>query len=142
MLKGSDLIGPLEYAKDPQVLFSHCLAHKNVIELIRRTGRSRKDNTDAHPCCSHAGFLPVAHSISLMLSMLGKNFSRQLSEILFSYFSQKTGFDISCRLSSGDNLHEMANPIFWKKGDKNIISLSSAACAQRVLKFKHQIASA
>ena len=33
---------------------------------------------------------------------------------IFSYFSQKTGFDISCKLS-GDKLHEISNPIF--KGD-------------------------
>ena len=47
----------------------------------------------------------------------------------FSYFSQKTGFDISCKLSpfdifsyfsqktgsNGDNLHEMSNPAFWSK---------------------------
>ena len=28
----------------------------------------------------------------------------------FSYFSQKTGFDIS-----GDNLHEVSDSIFWEK---------------------------
>ena len=29
----------------------------------------------------------------------------------FSYFYQKTGFDISC------NLHEMSNSVFWEKED-------------------------
>ena len=29
----------------------------------------------------------------------------------FLYFPQKTGFDISCRLS----LYEMSNPVFWEK---------------------------
>ena len=38
-------------------------------------------------------------SILLMLSALGKNFSRKHTEIFFSYFSQKTRFDISCKLS-------------------------------------------
>ena len=31
----------------------------------------------------------------------------------------------------GDNLHEMSNPVFWKK-----INLSSAELAQRVIKVK------
>ena len=29
------------------------------------------------------------------------------------YFSQKIGFDISCKI--GDNLHEMSKPIFLEK---------------------------
>ena len=33
----------------------------------------------------------------------------------------------------GDNLHEVPNPIFWEN-KKNIVSLSSADFAQRVLK--------
>ena len=37
--------------------------------------------------------------VSLMLSMLGKYFIRRHFEIFFSYFSQKIGFDISCKLS-------------------------------------------
>ena len=39
----------------------------------------------------------------LMLSILGKIFSRQRFEI-FSYFSQKTGFDILCKLSPVETL--------------------------------------
>ena len=57
--------------------------------------------------------------ILLKLSMLGKNFNRQQTDDIFSYFSQKIGFGISCKLSpeisSGDNLHEMPKPIFWEK---------------------------
>ena len=33
----------------------------------------------------------------------------------FSYFSQKIEFHISCKLSLGDNLLEMTNPVFWEK---------------------------
>ena len=40
--------------------------------------------------------------------MLGKNCSRQHFEVFF-LFSQKIGFDISCKL------HEMSKPIFWEK---------------------------
>ena len=46
-----------------------------------------------------------------MLSMLVKNFNRPHFEI-FSYFSQKIGFLISCL---GDNLHEVSNLIFGEK---------------------------
>ena len=35
----------------------------------------------------------------------------------FSYISQKTGFDISSKLSPF-NLHEMSNHVFWKKRRK------------------------
>ena len=40
-------------------------------------------------------------------------------------------------VSYGDNLHEMSNPIFWKK-IRNIINLSSAENGQRVVKVKLQ----
>ena len=42
------------------------------------------------------------------------------------------GFNISCKLSPIDNLHEMSKPISWEN-KKNIISLSSAEFVQRVL---------
>ena len=52
---------------------------------------------------------------SFMLSTLGRIYSRQHIEI-FSSFSQKTGFDSSCKLSPpGDNLHEMSEFVFWEK---------------------------
>ena len=41
----------------------------------------------------------------LRLSTLGKIFSRQHIEISLLFF-QKTGFDISCKLSPMENLHE------------------------------------
>ena len=34
---------------------------------------------------------------------------------LFSNFSQKTVFDISCKLSILDNLHEISKPVYWEK---------------------------
>ena len=40
----------------------------------------------------------------LTLNTLGKIFSRRHIEIVFSYFPQKTGFDISCRLSPIETL--------------------------------------
>ena len=43
-----------------------------------------------------------------MLSMLGKIFSRQDSEIFFLFFPE-IGFEISCEW------HELSKPIFWEK---------------------------
>ena len=37
----------------------------------------------------------------------------------FSYFSQKTGFNVMQIVSLGDNLHDMLNPVFYRK-QKNI----------------------
>ena len=39
-------------------------------------------------------------------------------------------------VSSGDNLHDMSNPVFWEKYE-NTANLSSAELAQRVVKAKH-----
>ena len=38
----------------------------------------------------------------------------------------------------GDNVHEMLNPVFWKKKEKNITNLSFAELAKRVVKVKLQ----
>ena len=46
----------------------------------------------------------------LTLNMLSKKFSQRHSD-----FSQKIGFDISCKLSPVDSLHELSKPIFWGK---------------------------
>ena len=54
-------------------------------------------------------YIQIGH---LMLSM--KKFSKQHFEIF--YFSQKTGFNISCKLnvSKADNLHEMSRTVLWE----------------------------
>ena len=59
-------------------------------------------------CCAEMNIF-----IILMLSTMGKIFSRKHFEIFF-YPSQKTRLDILCKLS-GDNLHEMSNPVFLEK---------------------------
>ena len=52
---------------------------------------------------------------------------------LFSVKKKKKKKKIS---TSGDNLHEMSEPIFWKKKiRKNIIDLSSADSAQGVVEL-------
>ena len=43
------------------------------------------------------------------------------------------------QIVSGDNLHEMSDPVFWKKIRKNIINLSSAELAQRVLNVERDL---
>ena len=49
-----------------------------------------------------------------------------------SYFSQKTGFDISCKLSPLETICMKCQMLFSGKNKKNI-SLSSAELAQRVV---------
>ena len=39
-------------------------------------------------------------------------------------------------VSNGDSLHEMSNPVFWEKQEKNIANLLSAELALRVIKVK------
>ena len=73
-----------------------------------------------------------------MLSTLGKIFSRQHFEIFFLIFSQKTGFDISCKLSTIC----MKCQILFSGKNKNIISLPSAENAQRVVKVKAPVTTA
>ena len=64
----------------------------------------------------------------------------QTPALVLKYFSDKTGFDISCKLSpmdvsNGGKLHEVS---FLGKIKKNIINLS-AELAQRVVKVKKNI---
>ena len=49
---------------------------------------------------------------SLLLSTLVKILADDLLKY-FLYFSQKTGFDISYRLSQETTLHDRSVPVFW-----------------------------
>ena len=70
---------------------------------------------------------------SLMLSMLGK--IKQTTSKYFSFFfSQKTGFDISCKLSPLETICMIYQILFSWKTKKNNINLLSAELAQRVTK--------
>ena len=58
--------------------------------------------------------------------MLGKNFSRNILKY-FSYFSQKIGFDISCKLSPKETICMNCQSLFSGENKKrNVISLLSA----------------
>ena len=72
---------------------------------------------------------------SLTLSTLGKIFSRQHLEIFFLIFPRKQDLTFHANCLQGDNLHEMSDPVY-AKNKKNIINLSSAENAQRVVKVK------
>ena len=54
----------------------------------------------------------------------------------FSDFSQKTGFDISCKLPPLEAICMKSLILFSGKSKKNVISLSSAELVQRVVKVK------
>ena len=47
----------------------------------------------------------------------------------FDFFFLKTGFDISCKVSPGDNLHELSKPILWENKKKKYFKVSSAEFA-------------
>ena len=66
----------------------------------------------------------------LMLNTLGK-FSADDILKYFSYFSLKTGFDVSCKLSPSEKICMKYQVLFSRK---NIIILLSAELAQRVVK--------
>ena len=71
-----------------------------------------------------------AHFIkNLKLSMLGKIFSRQHFDIFFYNFFQKTGFDISYKLSPNETICMKYLNLFSGKNKKNI-NLMSAELAQ------------
>ena len=58
-------------------------------------------------------FIILLIGVELMLSMLGKTFSRQHFEIVFLFFSRKQ--DLTFHANCLDNLHEMSSPVFWGK---------------------------
>ena len=70
-----------------------------------------------------------------MLSMLGKNFSRQHFEIYFCLiFSQQIGLDISCKLS-GETICMKCQSLLSRKNKKNIINLSYAEFVNSMVKW-------
>ena len=69
--------------------------------------------------------MSMVPAYTLMISMLGKNSSRQH----LKYFLQKKkkGFDISCNTTPKETICEKYQTFFfWKKGKKNIHNLLSA----------------
>ena len=67
----------------------------------------------------------------LTLSSLGKIFNRRHIEIFFSdFFPQKTGFDISCKLSPMETICMYCQTPFSRKDKKNTTNVFSAALAQ------------
>ena len=74
----------------------------------------------------------------LALSTLGKIFSRQHTKIFF-LFSQKSGFNISCKLSPLETVCLKYQILFSVKNKKNVTNLSSAELAQRVIKARAQL---
>ena len=78
-------------------------------------------------------------TVTLTLGSLWVKFSSDDILKYFSYFSQKTGFDISCMkcqiLFSGMK----CQILFSGKSKKNITTLSSAELAQSVVKVKSEI---
>ena len=71
--------------------------------------------------CTYPSHLPwhiynQSNTINILIACWVK-FSVDSILNFFSHFSLRTGFDISCKLSQ-DNLHDLSNPVFWKKKRK------------------------
>ena len=71
----------------------------------------------------------------LARNTLGKIFIRRQIDFLYFFF-QKTGFDISCKLSPLETICMECQILFPEKNKKNIINFLSANFAQRAVKFK------
>ena len=72
-----------------------------------------------------------------MFRMLSEVFSRRHTEIVFSYFSQKTGFDMSFKLSLLETICMKCQIMFsGKNKKKNTNFLFFAELAQRMVKVK------
>ena len=76
-------------------------------------------------------------SIGDNLHEMSNLFSRKHKE--FSYFSQKTGFGISWKLSMLETVCMKYQNLFSRKHKKNIINLLSAELAQRAIKVRVKI---
>ena len=59
--------------------------------------------------------------VALMLSILGKIFSRQHFEIFFLFIQEKQdlNFDENCLHSTGDNLFEISKPEIYTQNTKH-----------------------
>ena len=67
----------------------------------------------------------------------GKKFQQTTIRNIFFYLSHKTIFDISCNLSPVETICMKYQILFCGKNMKNIINLSSADLALRLVKVNH-----
>ena len=101
---------------------------RRLIKPLRCTGWS-ESLVEAH---IWRYILSLGHSYMLTLSTLAK-FSASDKLKYFSYSSQKTGFDISCKLSPMETICMKYQSLFSGKN----INLSSAELANRVVMVNH-----
>ena len=53
---------------------------------------------------------------------------------ILKYFPQKTGFDISCKLSTLETICMKCQILFWEENKEKVISLSSAELKRELAK--------
>ena len=103
--------------------------------MVRRLGLGKNNHLTYASLALNPRYrlLQFVNSI-LTLSTPGKIFSRRHVEIFLIFFPETMFWHFMqiVSISNGDNLPEMPNLVFWK----NIINLSSADFAQRVVKVK------
>ena len=85
--------------------------------------------------CEGIILIAASHYMNLRLALWVK----YSADDILKYFSQKTGFDISCKLSPMEVICMKCQILFSGKNKKTITitSLSSAEIAQRVVKVKN-----
>ena len=71
--------------------------------------------------------------------MLGKTLQQPTFFKIILIFPRKQDLTFMFHFIVSDNLHEISDPVFRKKNKKNIISLSAAKFALRVIKVKQNI---
>ena len=79
----------------------------------------------------------VYHVIFSMLNTLVKSTTDNILKH-FSYFSQKTGFDSSCKLSPMETICMKCQILFSGKNKKTIANLSSTELVKRVIKVNQK----
>ena len=75
--------------------------------------------------------------LHLRIIMLGKNSTDNILKYFILFFPESKIWCFMQSVFLGNNLHEMSNPIFWKKKEKNISNLLSAEFAHYMLMSTH-----
>ena len=84
---------------------------------------------------SSADYFPACLAVILPLPLSG-HFQQTTNWWYFSYFSQKTGFDISCKLSPQETVCMKCQILFSGKNNKNISKCRLLKISPRVLSVK------
>ena len=98
---------------------------------------------DLHKDLGRKAILENTHAAKLAIipyltfSHLSKSFGGWYFEIFVIFFPENRIWHFMQIVSTGDNLHEMSDPVFWKKKIKESISLAYAELAKIVVRLNN-----